>query len=71
MSKEILVAVKPDDRIEDMIPCLDKVAQPGTKVTFFFRYPVDGFASSPGDVRPSGRFGGSAETRTVLLLGRE
>ena len=44
MSKEILVAMKSQDRIEDMIPCLEKVAQPGTKVTFLFHYPVDGFA---------------------------
>jgi hypothetical protein len=46
MSKEVLVAVKTDDRIEDMIPCLEKVAQPGTKVTFLFRYPVGGFIRS-------------------------
>ncbi|HWP60290.1 MAG TPA: hypothetical protein VNL14_20515 [Candidatus Acidoferrales bacterium] len=43
MSKEILVAMKSQDRIEDIIPCLEGVAQPGTKVTFLFRYPVDGF----------------------------
>ena len=43
MNKEILVAVKTHDRIEDMIPCLERVAQPGTKVTFLLRYPVDGF----------------------------
>jgi hypothetical protein len=43
MSKEILVAVKTQDRIEDIIPCLERVAQPGTKVTFLLRYPVDGY----------------------------
>ena len=46
MSKEILVAMKSQDRIEDMIPCLERVAQPGTKVTFLVRYPVDGFVLS-------------------------
>ncbi|MGH7846976.1 MAG: hypothetical protein ACREQW_17670 [Candidatus Binatia bacterium] len=44
MSKEILVAIKSQDRIEDIIPCLERVAQPGTKVTFLLRYPVDGYA---------------------------
>jgi hypothetical protein len=44
MSKEILVAVKTQDRIEDIIPCLERVVQPGTKVTFLVRYPVDGYA---------------------------
>lgn len=43
MSKEILVAVKTHDRIEDIIPCLERVAQPGTKVTLLLRYPVDGY----------------------------
>jgi hypothetical protein len=44
MNKEILVAVKSHDRIEEIIPCLYKVAQPGTKVTFLLPYPVGGFA---------------------------
>jgi len=43
MSKEILVAMKSQDRVEDIIPCLERVAHPGTKVTFLLRYPVDGF----------------------------
>ena len=46
MSKEILIAMKSQDRIDDMIPCLERVAPPGTKVTFLFRYPVDGFMRS-------------------------
>jgi hypothetical protein len=44
MSKEILVAMKSQDRIEDIIPCVERVARPGTKVTFLVRYPADGFA---------------------------
>jgi hypothetical protein len=43
MSNEILVAMKPQERIEDIIPCLEGVAQAGTKITFLLRYPVDGF----------------------------
>ncbi|MGH7846978.1 MAG: hypothetical protein ACREQW_17685 [Candidatus Binatia bacterium] len=54
MSKEILVAMKPQDRIENIIPCLERVAQSGTKVTFFLRYPVDGF------IRPKEPFGREA-----------
>ena len=46
MTKEILVAMKSKDRIEDMIPCLERVTQSGTKVTFLVRYPVDGFVLS-------------------------
>ena len=54
MNKEILVAMKSQERIEDMIPCLERVAQPGTKVTFLFRYPVDGFIRS-NEVETFGR----------------
>ncbi|HWP57367.1 MAG TPA: hypothetical protein VNL14_05730 [Candidatus Acidoferrales bacterium] len=49
MSKEILVAMKSQDRIQDILPCLEKVAQPGTKVTFLIKYPVDGFIRSNED----------------------
>jgi hypothetical protein len=61
MSKEILVALKSQDRIEDMVPCLERVAQPGTKVTFLFRYPVDGFAWAKQD----------AETAVAALEGKK
>jgi hypothetical protein len=54
MSKEILVAMKPQDRIQDMIPCLEGVAQPGMKVVFLLRYPVGGF------IRPQEPFGREA-----------
>ena len=54
MSKEILVAVKTQDRIEDIIPCLETVAQPGMKVTFLFRYPVDGFTWAKQDADTAG-----------------
>lgn len=62
MNKEILVAMKSQDRIEDIIPCLEKVAQPGTKVTFLLRYPVDGFAQAN---EVSGRAAALAEARRL------
>ena len=66
MSKEILVAMKSQDRIEDMIPCLERVAQPGTKVTFLVRYPVDGFIS----IRSNEVFGRAAALAETQRLGK-
>ncbi len=43
MNKKILVPLSQNDRTEEMIPYIDKVARPGMKVVFFVRYPVDGF----------------------------
>jgi hypothetical protein len=44
MRKEILVAMKSQNRFEDIIPCLERVARPGMKVTFLVRYPADRFS---------------------------
>jgi hypothetical protein len=43
MNKKILVPLAQNDRIEEMIPYVEKVARPGMKVVFLVRYPVDGF----------------------------
>lgn len=43
MAKQILVPLKRKDRIEEIIPCVGRIAQPGMKVVFLFRYPLDGF----------------------------
>jgi hypothetical protein len=43
MRKKILVPLGQNDRIEEMIPYIEKVARPGMKVVFLVRYPVDGF----------------------------
>jgi hypothetical protein len=43
MSKKILVPLGQNDRTEEMIPYIEKVARPGMKVVFLMRYPVDGF----------------------------
>ncbi len=43
MSKKILVPLGRNDRTEEMIPYIEKVARPGMNVVFLVRYPVDGF----------------------------
>jgi hypothetical protein len=43
MNKKILVPLAQNDRSEEMIPYVEKVARPGMKVVFLVRYPVDGF----------------------------
>jgi hypothetical protein len=43
MSKKILVPLGQNDRTEEMIPYIEKVARPGMKVVFLMRYPMDGF----------------------------
>jgi len=43
MNKKILVPMKRNDRAEDLIPYVEKVARPGMKVVFMVPYPVDGF----------------------------
>lgn len=41
MAEQILVPLKRHDRIEDIIPYLDKIAKPGMRVIFLIRYPVE------------------------------
>lgn len=43
MNKQILVPLRQHDRIEDVLPCVERVAQPGMKVVFLLGYPVEGF----------------------------
>jgi len=42
MAGQILVSLKKNDRLEQVIPYLEKIAQPGMKVVFLMRYPADG-----------------------------
>jgi hypothetical protein len=42
MNKQILVPMKRNDRAEEMIPYIEKVAWPGMKVVFLMRYPLGG-----------------------------
>lgn len=43
MTGEILVPLRRNDRIEQIVPYLEDVARPGMRVVFLIRYPVDGF----------------------------
>ena len=43
MAKKILVPLKRGDRIEDIVPYLNQVAQPGASVVFLIHHPVNGF----------------------------
>ena len=43
MNKKILVPLARNDRTEEMILYIEKVARPGINVVFLVRYPVDGF----------------------------
>src|SRR5688500_5948320 len=44
MNKKILVPLAQNDRAEEMIPYIEKVARPGMNVVFLGRYAVDGCA---------------------------
>ena len=43
MAKEILVPLKRSEGIKEVVPYIERIAEPGMKVVFLFRYPVDGF----------------------------
>ena len=43
MSKKILVPLAQNERAEEMIPYVERVARPGMNVVFLVRYPADGF----------------------------
>jgi hypothetical protein len=49
MAGKILVALKSNDRLEEIIPYIEKIAQPGMSVVFLLRYPVTGDFLSLGD----------------------
>ena len=42
MREQILAPMKRNDRADDFIPFIEKVARPGMKVVFMMPYPVDG-----------------------------
>ena len=43
MAKQILVPLKRDDQVKAIIPNIERIAQPGMRVVFLLRYPLDGF----------------------------
>jgi hypothetical protein len=42
MAEKILVPLKRHDRVEEVIPYIEKVTQPGTSVVFLIHHPVNG-----------------------------
>jgi len=42
MSETILVPIKGRGEIEQIVPYLEKITRPGTRVVFLIRYPADG-----------------------------
>jgi hypothetical protein len=43
MAAKILVPLKRHDRIEQIVPCIAKVAEPSASVVFLVHHPVNGF----------------------------
>ena len=43
MAAKILVPLKRHDRIEEIVPYIEKVAEPGVSVVFLVHHPVSGF----------------------------
>lgn len=42
MTAQILVVLKRNEQVEEILPYVEKIAQPGMKVVFLSRYPVAG-----------------------------
>jgi len=57
MAKQILVPLKRDERVEDVIPYIERIVQPGMKVKFLLRYPLDGFDLALRASRAAGETG--------------
>lgn len=49
MSQQILVPLKRDDRVEEIIPYIEEIAKKGSMVVFLIPYPVNGFLWPPVD----------------------
>jgi hypothetical protein len=43
MATKILVPLKKHDRLEEIVPYIEEVAEPGASVVFLIRHPVSGF----------------------------
>ena len=65
MAGKILVSLKKNDRLEEIIPYIEKIAQPGMKVVFLLRYPVTGDFLWLGD-----HWVTTESPREALLAGR-
>lgn len=68
MTREILVPLKSSDRIEDVVPYIQMVAQAGMKVVFFVSYPANGLLELIRDhwVEEENRSRVKAQARNIL-----
>ncbi len=68
MAKQILVPLKRDDQVEAIIPNIERIAQPGMRVVFLLRYPLDGFQAHIRAGRATGETGipKPAVVRTIV-----
>ncbi len=57
MAKQILVPLKRDDQVKAIIPNIERIAQPGMRVVFLLRYPLDGFQAHIRAGRVTGETG--------------
>ena len=53
MTGQILVPLRRNDRIEDVVPYLERIARPGCKVTLLIHYSVEGLDWFQGQSMPS------------------
>jgi hypothetical protein len=53
MGGQVLVALKGDDRLEQIIPYIEKIARPGMRVVYLMRCPMIGASKSVQDRRMS------------------
>ena len=53
MAGQILVPLRRNDRIEDVLPYLEQIARPGCKVTLLVHYSVEGLDWFQGQSMPS------------------
>ncbi len=51
MAQQILVPLKRDDRVEEIIPYIEEIAKKGSMVVFLIPYPVNGFLWPPVEPR--------------------
>ena len=45
MARQILVFLRRDEKMEEVVPCIEKIARPGMKIVFLVHSAKDGFAS--------------------------
>lgn len=71
MARQILVALKKNDRLEHIIPYLEEVAQPGLRVVFLIRYQVNGGFEGARNHGVTGEFLDQGTLSAARVAGRD